>query len=93
MLCAEMWLGVKLRPDQWKVLFISAHAVASGIKTEIVFGLEGECVNIRELSAVMTVARMSSLIEYLLAWCSENDVLCHFDEVHYADENERRFDW
>lgn len=95
-LCADVsrqssWLGKKLSPEQWKVLFISGHAIASGLKAELVPGIEGEFVNIRESSARMSVSRMTSLIEYVIAWCSENDVLCRFDEVHYANENERKF--
>ena len=65
------WLGKKLRPEQWKVLFISGHAIASGIPADVIAGLEGEFVNIRESSARMSVARMSSLIEYVLSWCNE----------------------
>ena len=59
----------------WKVLFISGHAIATKIGAEVIPGLEGEFVNIRESSASMTVTRMSSLIEYCLAWCASNEVI------------------
>lgn len=68
------FMGKKRTALQWKVLFISGHAMATGIGAEIVPGLEGEFVNIRESSAGMSVKRMCSLIEYVLAWCSDKDV-------------------
>ena len=66
------WHGRKLTADQWKVLFISGHAIATGRGADMVPGLEGEFVNIRESSARMSVARMTSLIEYINAWMAEN---------------------
>lgn len=68
------WAGKKRTKDQWKVLFVSAHAIATGRGAEVVEGLEGELVNIRESTAAMSKARLSSLIEYVTAWCSENEV-------------------
>lgn len=68
------WLGRTLNAVQWKVLFISGHAVATGLGSDMVPGLEGEFANIRESSAQMGVARMASLIEYVLAWCANNGV-------------------
>ncbi len=62
------WCGKQLKPEQWKVLLISGHAVATKREAEVVPGLEGEYVNIRESSAEMSVARMASLIEYTTAW-------------------------
>jgi hypothetical protein len=66
--------GRKLSPTQWKVLFISGHAIASGIGADMIPGLEGEFVNIRESSAQMGARRMNSLIEYVTAWLTTNDV-------------------
>lgn len=62
------WCGRQLKPEQWKVLLISGHAVATKQQADVVPGLEGEFVNIRESSAEMSVGRMSSLIEYTIAW-------------------------
>lgn len=62
----------KLTPTQWKVLFISGHAIATGLGADMIPGLEGEFVNIRESSASMSIARMTSLIEYINAWMAEN---------------------
>ena len=61
-------MGRKLTMEQWKVLFISGHAIATNQKADVVPGLEGEFVNIRESSAQMSVSRMASLIEYVTAY-------------------------
>lgn len=58
----------------WKVLLISAHAAATGDGNEVVPGLEGEFVNIRESSALMSVKRAASLITYCLAFCDTNQI-------------------
>ena len=68
------WHGRKLAAEQWKVLFISGHAIATGRGADMVPGLEGEFVNIRESSARMSVARMTSLIEYINAWMADHEV-------------------
>jgi hypothetical protein len=68
------WMGRTLNAVQWKVLFISGHAAATGLGSDMVPGLEGEFANIRESSAEMSIARMSSLIEYVLAWCANNGI-------------------
>jgi hypothetical protein len=68
------WMGKPRAKDEWKVLFISGHAVATGEPTEVIGGLEGELVNIRESSARMSVQRGSSLIEYALAFCAMNRI-------------------
>lgn len=77
------WLGKPLSPVQWKTLFISGHAIATGLSANVVAGLEGEYVNIRESSASMSVGRMASLIEYVQAWCVENGV--KLSDNRYSD--------
>ncbi|HCX5322101.1 TPA: recombination protein NinB [Escherichia coli] len=62
------WCGKWLKPEQWKVLLISGHAVATKQEADVLRGIEGEFVNIRESSAQMSVKRMASLIEYTTAW-------------------------
>jgi len=65
----------KERTDiQWKVLLVSGHSVATNEGAEIIPGLENEFVNIRESTALMSVKRGASLIEYSLAWCAANGV-------------------
>ena len=61
------WRDKWLKPEQWKVLLISGHAVATKQEADVLPGLEGEYVNIRESSAQMSVKRMASLIEYTTA--------------------------
>lgn len=68
------WAGKVRNADEVKMLMISAHAVATKEGAEIVPGLEGEFVAIRESSAKMTVSRASSLIEYILAYCAMNEI-------------------
>ena len=64
------WAGKRRTADQWKVLLVSGHAVATKQGAEMTPGLEGEFVNLRESTALMSVKRSASLIEYTLAFCA-----------------------
>ena len=65
----------KLRsPETWKMLLISGHAIATKQGVEMMPGLEGEFLNLRESSAQMSIARMNSLIEYTLAYAAINEI-------------------
>ncbi len=68
------YMGRRLTTAQWKVLFISGHAIATKIGADMVPGLEGEFVNLRESSAQMGVKRMTSLIEYTQAYIDSHEV-------------------
>ena len=68
------WMGKERTAAQWKVLLVSGHSVVTGRDFEMIPGLEGEFVNIRESTAHMSVQRSSSLIEYTVAWCAQNGV-------------------
>jgi hypothetical protein len=68
------WMGKPRDAKQWKVLLVSGHAVATKEETEVIPGLEGEFINVRESTALMTVKRGASLIEYTLAFCAMNRV-------------------
>lgn len=76
-ICAELagmeWAGKPRTAEQWKVLLVSGHAVATKAGAEVVTGLEGELVSIRESTASMTKARSSSLIEYAQAWLAMHE--------------------
>lgn len=74
--CAQQltFMNRKLSKDQWKILFVSGHAMATGTGADVVPGLEGEFCNLRESTAGMTKARMSSLIEYVAAYGAEQGV-------------------
>jgi hypothetical protein len=66
--------GRELSRVQWKTLLVSGHSTATGRPSELVIGLEGELVDLRESTAQMEVPRASSLIEYTLAWCALHGV-------------------
>ena len=66
--------GQKRDIDTWKMIMVSAHKIATGGKAEMVIGLEGEVINLRESTAQMSVQRLASLIEYTTAWGVENGV-------------------
>ena len=68
------WCGKKRDASEWKVLLVSGHSVATNYTPEVVPGIEGEMVNIRESTATMSRARAASLIEYIQAFCAANDV-------------------
>lgn len=68
------WAGKTRTLEQWKVLMVSGHAVATKEGAEMVPGIEGEFVNLRESTAAMSVRRSSSLIEYTLAFMAMNGV-------------------
>lgn len=71
---AVEWAGKRRDAAQWKVLLVSGHAVATKLGAEIVPGLEGEFVNIRESTALMSKARGSSLIEYAMAFVASHEL-------------------
>lgn len=68
------WAGKFRTKDEWKVLLVSGHAVATKEGAEVVSGIEGELVAIRESTSRMSKARASSLIEYATAFCASNGV-------------------
>ena len=68
------WMGKPRSMLQWKVIMVSAHAIATGEPNEMVIGIEGEVVNLRESTAAMSKKRFASLLEYVIAFCVENDV-------------------
>jgi len=70
----KKYLGRKLTLGQWKILMISAHSIETGLGADVVPGLTGEFVNLRESSAGMSIRRMASLIEYTACWGTQNDV-------------------
>ena len=79
-LCSDLaksqlpWAGKPRTAAQWKVLLVSGHAVATKESADVVPGIEGEFINLRESTALMSIKRGSSLIEYSLAFCAMNGV-------------------
>lgn len=68
------WFGKPRKAEEWKVLLVSGHAKATKQEADVVPGIEGELVNLRESTARMSRQRASSLIEYTLAFCAERGV-------------------
>ena len=68
------WMGKRRTKDEWKVLLVSGHAVATKQGADMVPGIEGEFVNLRESTASMGIRRMSSLIEYANAFMAAHEV-------------------
>ncbi|MBD2791742.1 recombination protein NinB [Xenorhabdus szentirmaii] len=64
-----VWAGNKWGLQDWKCIFVSGHAKATGKEGQVIEGLEGELVPLaRESTAKMSIKRMGSLIEYSQAW-------------------------
>ena len=78
------WMGKPRTAAQWKVLLVSGHAVATKEEAELIPGLEGEFINIRESTALMTVRRGASLIEYTIAFCAVNRIPTIEEEEAHA---------
>lgn len=68
------WGGKTRDADTWKTLLVSAHAIATKEPGQVIAGLEGEMVFLRESTARMSKSRSSSLIEYIIAWCASNGI-------------------
>jgi hypothetical protein len=73
-ICSELsgmpWAGKPRDAAAWKVLLVSGHAMATKEGSEMVPGLEGEFVNVRESTALMSKRRGASLIDYAEAFLS-----------------------
>ena len=78
------WFGRRRSKTEWKVLFVSGHATATGEAAEVVPGLEGELVSIRESTALMSIKRGASLIEYTSAFCAMNGIRLRAPEYETA---------
>lgn len=73
--------GKSRTAEEWKVILISGHSIATGGQGEVIAGIEGELICIRESSASMSVSRMASLIEYVSAFGAEHGI--KFRDVVY----------
>ena len=68
------WGGQQRTALEWKVLLISGHAAATRQEVEVLEGLEGELVSVRESTTSMSKQRGSSVIEYAIAMASMRGV-------------------
>ena len=69
------WMGKPRSMLQWKVIMVSAHSIATGEPAEMVIGIEGEVVNLRESTAAMSKKRFASLLDYVISWSAMNGVV------------------
>lgn len=77
--------GRKYTPDEWKVLFMHA----CGRETQFVPALNGTgFLPLGYRSSDLSKAEMSDLIEFMMAWGTENGVTFH-DQAPAGDELER----
>lgn len=82
--------GKRRNADEWKMLLVSGHSVATGGGGEVIPGIEGEFVAIRESTARMSVSRAASLLTYVLAFCDTNGVeLTETTKAGYLEMMER----
>lgn len=49
--------------------------MATGQHPEIVPGLEGEFINIRESTTKLSVKKLSEVMEYIEAYCAMNNIM------------------
>lgn len=83
--------GKKLSIEQWKMIFVSAHRVATEGQAEMAIGLEGEVINLRESTAKMSMSRCASLIEYIQSWGANNGVRFQAAERYSQYVSERNY--
>lgn len=75
------WHGVKLRPDDWKLIFLDA------LKQELrmVPNIDGTgFVNLGRSSSDLSKSEMSDLMELIAAFGAQHDVKFHDDEARAA---------
>jgi len=79
------WHGVKLRPDDWKLIFLDALRREIGGEMSIVPNLDGTgFVNIGTSSADLDKDEMSMLIELIFKFGAEHKVVFHDDKADAA---------
>lgn len=79
------WMGKQRSMLQWKVIMVSAHAIATGEPNEMVIGIEGEVVNLRESTAAMSKKRFASLVDYVMAWGAMNGIVFSHNEGDFNE--------
>ena len=67
----------------WKGLFVSGWQIATNQHPEIISGLEGELINIRESTATLSVKKISEIMDYIEAYCAMNSI--HLSEWRNYD--------
>ena len=68
------YMGKPRSVEVWKGIFVSGWSIATGQNPEIIPGLEGEFIAIRESTATMSGKRLASVMEYIEAWAINEGV-------------------
>lgn len=68
------YLGKSRGVEFWKGLFVSGWQMATNQHPEIVPGLEGEFINIRESTTKLTVGKLTEVMDYIEAYCGMNNI-------------------
>lgn len=66
--------GYKWDITDWKCILVSAHGIETKAPAANVVGLNGELVQLGERTSEMSVARMTSLIEFIQAFIDQNGI-------------------
>lgn len=70
------WAGRKRDVDTWKRLMVAAWCRANNEQVEILPAIDGHGVDIVfRRTHQMTVPELSDLIEFIHAWCADNNVI------------------
>ena len=80
------WAGRQRSAAEWKTLLVSGHTAATGETVEMVEGLEGELVNLRESTSRMSKRRGSSLLEYATAFAVSHGVRLRASRSDYEEQ-------
>ena len=68
------YMGKKRPLEFWKGLFVSGWEIATGQKPEIIGGLEGEYINIRNSTTKLSGRKIADLMQYIEAYGVSNGV-------------------
>ena len=68
------YMGKKRSVEFWKGLFVSGWEIATEQKPEIVAGIEGEFINIRQSTTKLSGRKMADLMQYIEAYGVSNGV-------------------
>lgn len=69
------WAGAKRDAETWKRLLVAAWCRARGESVELLPAIDGHGVDIVfRRTSKMTVAEVSELCEFIMAWAVENDI-------------------
>lgn len=69
------YMGKRRSVEFWKGLFVSGWEIATGQKPEIIPGIEGEFINIRQSTTNLSGRKIADLMQYIEAHGVSNGVI------------------